>query len=207
VDPNRLIYTLPLPAQKDLIDELMKFCQRRTNKGGRWTRSSCYPLKQWQRLAGWLNWSLDVFLLLRPGLCNLYQKIRHKTEPNDLIFVNNAVCEDLSWMAEHMSRSSGIHIVWSLTWEIRDADIVIFCDACLSGMGFWYPNLNSAFFPAAPLDWLPLGTPRTKWILPFESSVSCLPSGMPHSMPLLKRTMTGCKRMYGSPSANPGHAT
>jgi len=150
VDPNRLIYMLPLPAQKDLIDELIKFCWHQTNKGGRRTGSSCYPLKQWQCLAGWLNWSLNVFPLLRPGLCNLYQKIRHKTEPNNLIFVNNAVRKDLTWMAEHMSRSSRIHIVWSLTWKIRDADIVIFCDACLSGMGFWYPNLNSAFSQQRP---------------------------------------------------------
>ena len=46
VDPNCLTYTLPLAAQKDLIDELMKFCQRQKNKGSQQTRSSCYPLKQ-----------------------------------------------------------------------------------------------------------------------------------------------------------------
>jgi len=78
-----------------------------------------------------------------------------------------------------MSRSSGVHIVRSLTWEVRDADIVTFCDACLSSMGFWYPNLNSLFFSVAPLDWLPLDTPRTEWILPFE--FLCVVSALRHA--------------------------
>ena len=67
-----------------------------------------------------------------------------------------------------MSHLLGIHIVRSLIWKVKDADIMIFCNACLSGIGFWYLNLNSAFFSVAPLDWLSSEMLRTKWILPFE---------------------------------------
>jgi hypothetical protein len=168
VDPNRLTYTLSSAARKDLIDEMAKFCRRRVSKAGRRTGSSSYPLKQWQRLAGWLNWSFNVFPLLRPGLSNVYQKISGKSGPNDLIFVNNAVRDDLSWTMDHMSRSSGVHIVRSLTWEPGDADITIFCDACLSGMGFWYPKTNTAFFSVTPVDLMPSGTPAIDRILPYE---------------------------------------
>jgi len=168
VDPNCLTYTLVSAARHDLIDEMKKFCRRRITKAGRRTGSSSYPLKQWQRLAGWLNWSFNVFPLLRPGLCNVYQKMRGKSEPNDLIFVNNAVRDDLTWTIDHMSRSLGIHIVRSLSWEPENADITIFCDACLSGMGFWYLDTNRAFVSVTPMDLMPLGTPANDHILPFE---------------------------------------
>ena len=103
VNPVRLTYTLSSDARKDLIDELLRFCCHRSNKAGRRTGSSSYPLKKWQRLAGWLNWSFNVFPLLRPGLFNIYQKLRGKTEPNDLIFVNNAVRDNLSWTVGPLS--------------------------------------------------------------------------------------------------------
>ena len=38
-------------------------------------------LHKWQQLASWINWSLNVFLLLRPALNNFYTKISGNLPP------------------------------------------------------------------------------------------------------------------------------
>jgi hypothetical protein len=89
--------------------------------------------------------------LLRPGLCNLYAKTAGKLKANAKIWVNNAVRDDLVWMADHMERLDGVHLLKSLDWDPEDADTTIFCDACLGGMGFWYPELLLGYY--CPIDY------------------------------------------------------
>jgi hypothetical protein len=36
-------------------------------------------LREFQQLAGWVNWSFNVFPLLKPALSNVYAKISGKT--------------------------------------------------------------------------------------------------------------------------------
>ncbi|KAF9001344.1 hypothetical protein BDQ17DRAFT_1187154, partial [Cyathus striatus] len=38
-----------------------------------------HPLRDFQCLAGWINWALNVFPLLKPGLCSLYLKMAGKS--------------------------------------------------------------------------------------------------------------------------------
>jgi len=46
------------------------------------------PLRDFQRIAGYLNWALNIYLLLRPGLCALYSKTTGKLHQRALLWVN-----------------------------------------------------------------------------------------------------------------------
>ena len=111
-------------------------------------------LWEWQRLAGWLNWSFNIFPLLKPALNNFYAKISEKDSPNSNIWVNNAVREDLQWASTHIRNSSGVCLLRTLHWETADAERVVYCDTCLEGMAFWYPQepIASSFYSPLPLN-------------------------------------------------------
>ena len=147
VDPNKLSFTLSEKARTDLLAHVEDFCALSHN-----SRGAKFTLRQWQRLAGWLNWSFNVFPLLRPCLNNFYPKISGKDRPNAEIWVNNVVRDDLQWASKHIKVSSGIYILRSLKWDESDADRVIYCDACMTGMGFWYPDepVPEAFYSPVP---------------------------------------------------------
>lgn len=68
VDFNKMTITMPSDAQQDLITAIRSFAhfgQRRS-------------LREFQSLAGWINWALNAYPLLRPGLSVLYSKISGK---------------------------------------------------------------------------------------------------------------------------------
>ena len=75
VDPNLMTLTLPQDSKERLTTEL-HFWTTKTSKGS----SGGFKLKHWERLAGWFNWALNVFPLLRPALNNFYAKISGKRE-------------------------------------------------------------------------------------------------------------------------------
>lgn len=57
----------------------------------------------------------------------------------------------VSWFVHHVRASSGILFFGSLDWDpARDAQLTIYCDACLEGMGFWIPELRLGFY--APIS-------------------------------------------------------
>ena len=146
VNPNTMTFTLPPQARLDLLHEIEEFCtipmQGRGNK---------HTLREWQRLAGWVNWSFNVFPLLRPCLNNFYPKIAGKDAPNAQIWVNHSIREDLLWAASHIRIDHGVLLLRHTGWSPTDADIVVYCDACMNGMGFWYPDRDLAFYSPVPL--------------------------------------------------------
>lgn len=146
VDPNALTLTLPLDRKLDLIEELKKWTLYHNQK------SPCFSLKLWRSLAGWLNWSFNVFPLLRPSLANVYAKINAKSAQNQTIHVNAAVRADLQWASRHISQSSSVHIVRAIDWPPADADMYVYCDACLQGMGFWFPGQFSGYYALVPAN-------------------------------------------------------
>jgi hypothetical protein len=75
VNPNTLTYALPDEARDRLVAELREWIK----PGGRHT------LRHWRQLAGWFNWALNVFPLLRPALNNVYPKLRHKGSRNQTL--------------------------------------------------------------------------------------------------------------------------
>ncbi|SJL14815.1 uncharacterized protein ARMOST_18286 [Armillaria ostoyae] len=131
---------MPVDSKAELILALRHFAA-----------SNRRNLQDYQQIAGWSNWSFNVFPLLRPGLCNVYAKIQGKTNPFASIALNNAVKDDLIWLANHIEKSDGICCFDSMDWDpIVDATVTILCDACLEGMGFWIPRIACGFVCLTP---------------------------------------------------------
>lgn len=72
------------------------------------------PLRDFQWLAGYLNWALNVYPMLHPGLSALYAKMAGKQHQNALLWINcNVVCK-LCWFTGHVHASSGVHFLSSV---------------------------------------------------------------------------------------------
>ena len=145
VDPNEMVLTLPEASRERLMKELRFWCR----KGAR------EKTKKWFQMGGWFNWALNVYPLLRPALNNFYPKLKGRKESTVNIHVNNAVREDFEWAIRKLDNSSGVFLLKSLSWDVENATQMVYCDACLEGMGFWYPHLQIAFIAPTPAHWNP----------------------------------------------------
>jgi hypothetical protein len=99
-----------------------------------------------------MNWSFNVFPMIRPALNNIYPKIAGKDKPLMKIWVNNDVRADLNWAIDHLRESLGIRLLSSVSWDAEDADETVFCDACMQGLAFWYPNRRQGFYSMVPIS-------------------------------------------------------
>ena len=147
VDSNKMTLTLPESAKLRLIDEL-RYWTKKPPK----TSSGSFKLKHWERLAGWFNWALNVFPLLRPALNNIYSKMGGKQNKEQRVYINNAIRDDLSWALTHLENSDGIHLFKSISWTPPQADCTVYCDACPEGLGFWYPDFKEGYYAPTPVD-------------------------------------------------------
>lgn len=107
-------------------------------------------LRDCQRLAGWINWALNAYPLLRPGLSALYDKMRRGTHAYTVLTLNVSIIRELRWIARHLDDSPGICIMTSQTWDPDEADLTLLSDACPSGMGFWSPKTCEGFQCVVP---------------------------------------------------------
>ncbi|KAA1471911.1 hypothetical protein DENSPDRAFT_859206 [Dentipellis sp. KUC8613] len=131
VDANTMSVTLSNERRGKLVSAIRDFAgpsmKKRTHR----------PLQQFQSLTGWIQWALNVYPLLRPGLSMMYHKMCGKQQRHALIEVSVTLRKELHWLADHIENSSGVFMLRSLSWRPEDADLVIFTDACFDGMGFW----------------------------------------------------------------------
>jgi hypothetical protein len=138
VDPNTMTVSISDERRAQLIEKVRTFAK----PGQR------HSLRDFQSLAGHINWSLAVFPLLRPSLSAIYDKISGKNLSLAPIRVNNAICEQLQWFIGHVRTSDGIFLLktvaWDPTTELTNTTIC-FADACLGGMAFWYPELKLGY--------------------------------------------------------------
>lgn len=134
VDANLLTITMPKDFKADLISRLREMARSHNKKGG------CFSLREIQQLASWVNWALNAYPLLEPSLCHLYLKIAGKVFALKKMSINCFMLNDFEWLASHMERSSGVHILRSIEWNPMEADIVAFCDASPGRLGFWFPD-------------------------------------------------------------------
>ena len=148
VDANNLTLTLPSENKSELVAQLKDFARTPKNKGVK------YALKDFQRLAGWFNWALNVYPLLKPALANVYAKMAHSKpdKPLTKLYVNNSIRSDLLWAVDHLSRLPGTRVLQSLDWDPNTADVTAYCDASLSGLGFWFPGFCAGFWSPIPED-------------------------------------------------------
>jgi hypothetical protein len=139
VNPNTMTITMPADAKRDLILYLEKFIEGAL-------RGKRHELREFQRLAGWVNWSLNVYPLLRPGLSNCYAKMAGKTQTKAQMYVGKQLTQDLNWLIRHLRASDGIHVYKTLSWDPHRSDVTIYADACQSGMGLYVPHLSIGFY-------------------------------------------------------------
>jgi hypothetical protein len=135
VDPNAMTITMPDEARSNLVLAIHDFAifGRR------------YPLRDFQCLAGWINWALNAFPLLRPGLSALYDKMSGKEKVHQPMWMSKTICRELWWIAQNMQESNGVLMMDSVEWTLDCADLVLFTDACPKGLGFWIPMLALGF--------------------------------------------------------------
>jgi hypothetical protein len=143
VDPNCMSATLPTHKKDELVAHLRTFA----GKGYRWS------LREFQQLAGWCEWSFNIFPLLKPGLSAVYDKISEKTQPFARLHVNNAIIRELLWMADHIEHSSGLLFYKSLDFDPKSDDVVVaYTDASGIGLGLWFPDEDFACQSPLPED-------------------------------------------------------
>jgi len=71
VNPVEKKFSMPQVSKDELIGVILEFIDT--------TSSRCHPLVEWQWLLGWINWGLNTFPLLKPGLQSSYSKIWGKS--------------------------------------------------------------------------------------------------------------------------------
>ena len=111
--------------------------------------SHCPPLRDWMHLAGHLNWLLNVLPWGRPALSELYRKMQGKLNLMSGVYINREVTIDLTWLRNVIPRSIGVRFVDSLHWSDDDADMVVWTDASLIGLGCYYAS-NALVYQLRP---------------------------------------------------------
>ncbi|KAF6745782.1 hypothetical protein DFP72DRAFT_763733, partial [Ephemerocybe angulata] len=108
------------------------------------------PLQTWQRLAGYINWALNVLLWGRPGLCEVYRKMAGKSNARASLYLNRETTEELTWLHEAISSSLGVSFITEGCWKDEEADLVVWTDASLRlGMAFVFGN-SGYVYPIRP---------------------------------------------------------
>lgn len=145
IDPNAMTATLPPQSKADLEKWVLEFIN---------TPSRRRTLHEFQCLAGWINWSFNMYLLLRPALSNIYDKMSGRSQSHASIYINTAIKSDLTWFLRHLRESDGVLFFAALDWNpLLEADITVFCDASLrGGMGFWIPERLLGFYSPVPAE-------------------------------------------------------
>jgi len=153
VDAIQLSFTLPKDKREELMEELRRFIFPRGGKSNR------FSMREMQILAGWMNWALNVFPLLRLALCNVYGRMRTRRNTTGCIKVTRAMSDDLDWARRHIETSDGVLLLHSRDWDIDDPTVItIYTDACLTGLGIFIPDSNLGFWCdidyELPSDWI-----------------------------------------------------
>jgi hypothetical protein len=113
-----------------------------------------------------MNWALNVYPLLRPGLSALYAKTAGKLESRAKIWVNRDVVRELTWVVHHLHAADGIFFFKSISWDfahLPEDVLKVYTDASGDGIAYWFPSANLGF--QSPL----LGDAPTGTIFYFEA--------------------------------------
>ncbi|KAF9000976.1 hypothetical protein BDQ17DRAFT_1172108, partial [Cyathus striatus] len=103
VDIDSMTISMAPNKKEELIDHLCQFIDS-------------HPLRDFQHLAGWVNWALNVFPLLKPGLCAVCLNISGKSHPHEHLYLNNDIHSDLHWLVSWLQLSDALHIIQDISW-------------------------------------------------------------------------------------------
>lgn len=149
---NSLVGSISLSPESiaNMISKINLFIQ---------TKDRQPPLRDWLRLAGHLNWMLNVLPWGRPALSEIYRKTAGKLHSHGKIYLNATVIDNLTWLAKTIPESIGIRFVDVGRWNDEEADLVMWTDASgkyglsfvFAGNGFVY-QLRSSKPGSPPVD-------------------------------------------------------
>ncbi|KAJ2927278.1 hypothetical protein H1R20_g9817, partial [Candolleomyces eurysporus] len=88
VDPNTMTIALPNNVKTKLIDKLDLWIQPPVPQS---QNNGKFKLREWQILAGWMNWAFNMYPPLHPSLNRVYPKMLGQSSPFTKIWINNAV--------------------------------------------------------------------------------------------------------------------
>jgi len=150
VDPNAMRVQMSDESRLLLIQSIFDFAQRGSRRA----------LRDFQRLAGHLNWALNVYPMLRPGLSALYAKTAGKLHSRAQLWINRDVVRELLWIADHLRTSNGVFFLKSVSWsycQLPPSTFRAYMDASGSGLAYWFPDLHLGFQAELPRS-APTGT-------------------------------------------------
>ena len=199
VDPLKMTISMSDTSRDNLTTSIRKFIDT--------TQTRRRPLVEWQRMLGWINWALNVYPLARPALQSAYSKISGKKLSRAPVYLNRDVIQHFNWLADTFDSSDGVHVMDAIEWTRPDADLTIFCDASLTGLGFTAPSLKLGFTSAIPSD-TKLTTIFFYEALAIASALLWASSINPPVKRLLIYTDSlNCVEMFNSLRALPGTTT
>ena len=144
VDVETMEITMSAERREELKGGIASFLDAKTRSR---------PLVEWQRLAGWMQWALNAYPLLRPAVTPLYHKIAGKTFKRAPVMINREVRLALEWFSHRLDSSQGVSILAAEEWTPEVADMIIYCDASTGarglakpGLGFWVPSRHVGFY-------------------------------------------------------------
>ncbi|KAJ7460788.1 hypothetical protein FB451DRAFT_1499870 [Mycena latifolia] len=147
IDPNAMTATLPPQSKADLEKWVLEFIN---------TPSRRRTLHEFQCLAGWINWSFNMYLLLRPTLSNIYDKMSGRSQSHASIYINTAIKSDLTWF---LRKSGG-----------PPADKIFFFKAlCVVSALWWVCSDSRARAPSAQRLWVTIFTDNQNTVNIFDS--------------------------------------
>jgi len=144
VDPTNMTISMSLNARNDLTAAIRAFVDT--------SQSRRHPVIEWQWILGWINWALNAYPLVFPALQLAYAKIASKVISCTQLYLNCVVILHFLWLADTIEASDGIHILDAKEWDSNDADLAIYSDASLSGLGFVIPKILLGFCASTPTD-------------------------------------------------------
>jgi hypothetical protein len=144
IDANEMTMTMADDKKAALVDACRPFTHARAKK----------TLRDFWGLQGHINWSLNVFPLLRPCLSALYAKTAGKTKPRAMLRVNTSIIRELIWFTDHVSRAPGVHFLKSVQWSTSDNidTLTAYVDASGFGLRVWFPLEKLGFQCAVRLQ-------------------------------------------------------
>ncbi|KDQ18910.1 hypothetical protein BOTBODRAFT_28385 [Botryobasidium botryosum FD-172 SS1] len=142
VDTECMTITIPLASKQEIVALVTAFIDV--------SQSRMRSVEEWKKVVARLNWGLTVEPLLRPALQSSHSKLSGKTNPKELLELDDDVVSDLKWIADMFAFSTGINIMDEKDWRPETADLIMFCDATLYGLGYWSQTDRLGFYAEIP---------------------------------------------------------
>ena len=135
-DSERMVLEVPEDKIKDILDILDE-----------WMRKEEATLKETQSLAGKLAWMSALVIPGRVFLTRIFRFTRGMPAVGRVL-VTNDIRKDVYWWKTFLRQFNGVSMMAVEEWS--DPDCVFSTDACLSGLGGWFPGYGSFFHKELP---------------------------------------------------------